>query len=119
MPACEHDFLAKGFRPSGVRDVPLAARASTLAAGLGRGVKGRQGGELREVALVEFISILHEGGGEEGGGRNKTWEKTCYLWSRVDWQRRRRRNMEETFLSQLARDATSVLCKSASRQFLI
>lgn len=98
LPAREHCFLAKGFRPSGVRGVPLAARASALAAGLG--LEGRQGGELGEVALVEFISILHE------GGRNKTREKTCYLWSSVeDSQRRRRRNMEETFLSQLARDA--------------
>lgn len=58
LPAREHDFLFKGFRPSRVRGVPLVARASPVAAGLGRGMERRQGGELRELALVEFIGIL-------------------------------------------------------------
>lgn len=58
LPACEHDFLVKGFRPSRVLSVPLVSRASPVAASLGRGVERCQGGELRELALVEFISTL-------------------------------------------------------------
>lgn len=61
LPVCEHDFLAKGCRPSGVRRVPLVSRASPVAASLGRGMERRQRGELGEVALIEFISILHGG----------------------------------------------------------
>lgn len=44
-----------------IRRIPLADRASPLAAGLGQGMEGRQGSELRQVALVEFISILRVG----------------------------------------------------------
>lgn len=32
--------------------------ASPLATGLGRGVQGRQGGELGQLALVEFVGVL-------------------------------------------------------------
>ena len=64
LPAREHDFLAKGFRPA---RVPLAARASPVAAGLGRGVERRQGGELGQLALVESISVL----GEETEGKTR------------------------------------------------
>lgn len=63
LPAREHDFLVKGFRPARVRGAPLVARASPLAAGLGWGVQGCQGGELGQLALVEFVSVLCEGGG--------------------------------------------------------
>lgn len=58
LPACEHDFLGKRFRPSRVLGVSLVARASAVAASLGRGVERRQGSELRKLALVEFISVL-------------------------------------------------------------
>lgn len=59
LPAREHDFLVKGFRPARVRGAPLVARASPL----GWGVQGCQGGELGQLALVEFVSVLCEGGG--------------------------------------------------------
>lgn len=58
LPAREHDFLAKGCGPAGVGGVPLAGRAAPVALGLGRGVEGRQGGELRQLALVELVSVL-------------------------------------------------------------
>lgn len=61
MPAREHDFLVKEFRPARVRGVPWVAGASPLAASLGGGVERCQGGELGQLALVEFISILREG----------------------------------------------------------
>lgn len=60
LPASEHDFLVKGFRPSRVLGVPLVSGALPVAASLGRGVEGRQGGELGQLALVEFISIRAE-----------------------------------------------------------
>lgn len=68
LPAREHDFLGKGFRPS---RVPLVFRASPLAGSLGRCVEGCQGGELRQLALVEFIGILreHKEWGRRQGGR--------------------------------------------------
>lgn len=62
LPACEHEFLGKRFRPSRVRDVTLVARASAVAASLGWSVERRKGSELRELALVEFISVLREEG---------------------------------------------------------
>lgn len=46
LPACEHDFLVIGLRPSKGRGVPLVVRALSVAASLGRGVERRQGGEL-------------------------------------------------------------------------
>lgn len=81
LPACEHDFLGKGFRPSRVWGVPLGARASPVVASLRRGVERRQGGELRQMALVEFISILYE-------GRVKKQKGTCYLWRSVESSQR-------------------------------
>lgn len=60
LPAGEHEFLAKSCRPS---RVALVFGASPAAASLGRGVEGRQGGELRQLALVEFVSALQ--GGEQ------------------------------------------------------
>lgn len=62
LPAGEHEFLAKSCRPS---RVALVFGASPAAASLGRGVEGRQGGELRQLALVEFVSAL-QGGGTDG-----------------------------------------------------
>lgn len=38
----------------------MVARAPPVAASLGRGVERRQGGELGQLALVEFIRILYE-----------------------------------------------------------
>lgn len=61
LPVCEHGFLFKSLRPVRIGRVPLGARASPLAAGLGQGVERRQGRKLRQVALVEFISILEKG----------------------------------------------------------
>lgn len=58
LPAREHDFLAKGCGPAGVGGVPLGGRAAPVALGLGRGVEGRQGGELRQLALVELVGVL-------------------------------------------------------------
>lgn len=74
LQACEHGFLGNGLRPSRVGGVPLAG-ASPLAARLGRAVERRQGGELRQLALVQFVSVLCErqrdsvsGGGRGAGG---------------------------------------------------
>lgn len=61
LPAREHGFLLKASRPVRIRRVPLVGWASMLVAGLGRGVERRQGRELRQVAFVEFISILRVG----------------------------------------------------------
>lgn len=70
LPACEHDFLGKGFRPS---RVPLVFQASPVAATFRRSVERSQGGELRQLALVEFICILYEG--TKGGKGDKEEEK--------------------------------------------
>lgn len=58
LPACEHGFLLKALRPVRIRCVALVGWASPLVARLGQGVERRQGRELRQVAFVEFISIL-------------------------------------------------------------
>lgn len=69
LPPREHEFLGRGFRPARVRGVPLVARASPLVAGPGGGVEGRQGGELGQVALVEFVGVLCDGrAGEKDKG---------------------------------------------------
>lgn len=73
LPACEHDFPGKRLRPARVRGVPLVARASPLVAGLGRGVERCQGGELGQVALVEFVGVLY--GGQRGRKEEAEWEK--------------------------------------------
>lgn len=101
LPTCEHDFLGKGFRPSGVLGVPLVARASPVAASLGRGVERRQGGELGQLALVEFISVLQEcKEKEEKEGQSKNREENMLL---VEYcgglSESRWRYMEETLLS--------------------
>lgn len=89
LPAREHDFLAKGFRPARVRGAPLVARAPPLAAGLGWGVQGCQGGELGQLALVEFVGVLCEGGGGKGdvGGniikRKKVGKHYLLLWRAI------------------------------------
>lgn len=73
LPACEHDFLGKAFRPARVLSRPLVPRASPVAARLGRSVERCQGGELRQLALIELISTLwwkeREGEREEGQKR--------------------------------------------------
>lgn len=61
LPAREHGFLFKALRPVRMGRVPLVGWASPLVAGLGQGVERRQGRELRQVALVELISILRVG----------------------------------------------------------
>lgn len=61
LPAREHGFLGEGFRPVLMRAASVVvevARASPLVTGLGRRVQGRQGGELGQLALVEFVSVL-------------------------------------------------------------
>lgn len=58
LPAREHGFLFEASRPVRSGRVPLVGWASPLVAGPGQGVQRRQGRELRQVALVEFISIL-------------------------------------------------------------
>lgn len=58
LPAREHGFL---LRPVRMRRVALVGWALPLVAGLGQGVERRQGRELRQVAFVEFISILRVG----------------------------------------------------------
>lgn len=89
LPAREHGFLGERFRPVLVRATSVmvvlvvlvvVGGASPLAAGLGRRVQGRQGGELGQLALVEFVGVLR---GEKrikkivspppGGAR--TWRK--------------------------------------------
>lgn len=69
LPVCEHFFLFKALRPVWICRIPFVAWASSLVVGLGKGVERCQGSELRQVALVEFISILRVGRGR----------KTCYL----------------------------------------
>lgn len=102
LPAREHDFLVKEFRPARVRGVPWVARASPLAASLGGGVERSQGGELGQLALVEFISILCEG--KRGRERRRSGRENMLLVSvegsqraggGVTWRRR-------SILSQLA-----------------
>lgn len=107
LPACEHDFLVEGFRPARVGAAPLVARAPPLAVGLVRGMQGCQGGELGQLALVEFVSVLCEEGGGEGryGGKRKKkegWEKhvTCDCGGLSE--SRRRNDVERTLLPQLA-----------------
>lgn len=58
LPAREHGFRFESLRPVRIGRVPPGAGASPLAAGLGQGVERRQGRELGQVALVEFVSIL-------------------------------------------------------------
>lgn len=107
LPACEHDFLGKGFRPSRVWGVPLGARASPVVASLRRGVERRQGGELRQMALVEFISILYEGRVKKTEG-NVLIVENCRKLSEIGW----RRNMEKTLISQLATAISDKRCYS-------
>lgn len=61
LPACEHGFLCEGFRPVLMRAasvVVVVGGASPLVTGLGRRVQRRQGCELGQLALVEFVSVL-------------------------------------------------------------
>lgn len=67
VPARDHAFLLKGPTPVRVGRAALVGRASPLAPGLGRGVQRRQGRELRQVAFVDFVSILRVG--REAGKR--------------------------------------------------
>lgn len=72
LPAREHGFLGEALTPG---RTPVG-RASPPAAGPGRGVERCQGGELRQVALVEFLSILRVGG-EAGRGTIRTETAGC------------------------------------------
>lgn len=65
LPAREHGFL---LRPVRIRRVALVGWAPPLVAGLGHGVERRQGCELRQVAFVEFISVLRVGRKARKGG---------------------------------------------------
>lgn len=58
LPACEHGFLGEGCGPVGIGGAPVVGRASPLAALPGWGVEGRQGGELRQLPLVELVGVL-------------------------------------------------------------
>lgn len=81
LPAREHGFLGEGCGPVGVGGAPVVGLGSPLASLPGRGVEGRQGGELGQLALVELVGVLRagqrDGWGQEGG--DKGGKKTLFV----------------------------------------